>query len=225
MVQGTNGDFYGTTYSGGTSDRGTVFKITPSGTLTTLYNFCLESDCTGGLWPFAGLVQATDGNFYGTTSDGGADFAGTVFRITPDGVLTTLHNFAGYPKDGSAPEAALVQDTNGAFYGTTHWGGTEGSACPRYLMGCGTVFGLSEGLSPFVKTEPTSGAVGRPVKILGSDLTGATSVTFNGTAATFTIVSPSLITTTVPAEATTGTVQVITPGGTLSSNVPFRVIQ
>ena len=88
----------------------------------------------------------------------------------------------------------------------------------------GTVFSLSVGLGPFVETQPTSGEVGAAVKILGTNLTGATSVTFNGTAATFTVVSHSLITTTVPAGATTGKVQVIAPGGTLSSNVPFRVL-
>jgi uncharacterized protein (TIGR03437 family) len=74
-----------------------------------------------------------------------------------------------------------------------------------------------------VETEPTSRRVGGAVKILGTNLTGATSVTFNGTAATFTVVSSSLIKTTVPAGATTGTLQVVTPGGTLSSNVPFTV--
>jgi uncharacterized protein (TIGR03437 family) len=75
-----------------------------------------------------------------------------------------------------------------------------------------------------VKTQTGSGEVDATVKILGTDLTGATSVTFNGTAAVFTVVSPSLITTTVPAGATTGKVQVVTPNGTLSSNVPFRVL-
>jgi uncharacterized protein (TIGR03437 family) len=85
------------------------------------------------------------------------------------------------------------------------------------------VFGLYVGLAPFVGTQPTSGEVGAAVKILGTNLTGATSVTFNGAAAAFTVVSPSLITTTVPTGATTGTVQVITPSGTLSSTVPFRV--
>jgi uncharacterized protein (TIGR03437 family) len=78
-------------------------------------------------------------------------------------------------------------------------------------------------LGPFVETQTTSGKVGAAVKILGSDLIGATSVTFNGTAATVTVVSRYLITTTVPAGATTGTVQVVTPNGTLSSNLPFRV--
>lgn len=79
------------------------------------------------------------------------------------------------------------------------------------------------GLGPFVQTVPTSGKVGTAVGILGTNLTGATSVAFNGTATTFTVVSSSFIKTTVPAGATTGTVQVVTPSETLSSNVPFRV--
>jgi uncharacterized protein (TIGR03437 family) len=77
-------------------------------------------------------------------------------------------------------------------------------------------------LGPFVETLPTFGKVGAAVKILGTNLTGATSVSFNGTAAVFEVVSSSEITTTVPTGATTGTVQVVTPNGTLSSNVPFR---
>ncbi|MGA7927738.1 MAG: IPT/TIG domain-containing protein [Candidatus Sulfotelmatobacter sp.] len=121
--------------------------------------------------------------------------------------------------DGSLPSAALVQDTDGSFYGTTETGGTS-SACPS---GCGTVFSLSVGLGPFVETLPASGAVGAAVKILGTDLTGATKVTFNGTEATFTVDSSSEISTTVPADAATGTLKVIDPRGTLSSNVPFRV--
>jgi hypothetical protein len=87
----------------------------------------------------------------------------------------------------------------------------------------GTVFSLSVGLGPFVETQPTSGKVGAAVKILGTDLTGATRVTLNGTAAVFKVVSASLITTKVPTGATTGTVEVTTPKGTLKSNVVFRV--
>ena len=83
---------------------------------------------------------------------------------------------------------------------------------------------MSVGLGPFVETLPTLGPVRAPVKILGTNLTGTTSVTFSGTAATFTVNSTgTAIHTTVPSGATTGTVQVVTPGGTLSSNVPFRV--
>jgi uncharacterized repeat protein (TIGR03803 family) len=235
LVQGTDGDFYGTTSGDGTNGScnnengcGTVFKINPDSRFTTLYNFCSQSGCADGAVPYAGLVQGTDGNFYGTTEYGGAGKnnpcsnagCGTVFKITPNGTLTILYTFclqSGCP-DGSTPLAALVQDTNGEFYGTTSTGGNI--ACE---YGCGTVFSLSVGLGPFVKTQPTSGTVGAAVIILGTNLTGATSVIFNGTAATLTVVSASEITTTVPTGATTGTVQVVTPGGTLSSNVPFRV--
>jgi uncharacterized repeat protein (TIGR03803 family) len=223
LVQGTNGNFYGTTEEGGANGAyGTVFKITPSGTLTTLYNFCSQGSCTDGYTIYAALVQGTDGNFYGTTEQGGASNAcngscGTVFRITPSGTLTTLHSFDN--TDGASPFAALVQGTDGKFYGTTGAGGNK-NACE---LGCGTVFSLSVGLGPFVETNPASGTVGSAVKILGTNLTGATAVTFNGTAATFTVKSKFEITTTVPTGATTGTVQVVMPGGTLSSNVPFQV--
>jgi uncharacterized protein (TIGR03437 family) len=137
--------------------------------------------------------------------------------------VTTLYRFcpqSEYPDcaDGGGP-TGLVQGTDGSFYGTTNSGGMQ---CDG-LITCGTVFSLSAGLGSFVETQPTSGQTGVAVKILGTNLTGATSVTLNGTRAAFTVVSPSLITTTVPTGATTGTVQVVTPDGTLSSNVPFRV--
>jgi uncharacterized repeat protein (TIGR03803 family) len=261
LVQATDGNFYGTTEFGGANGAGgTIFKITPSGKLTTLHSFCSKNNCTDGADPLAGLVQATDGNFYGTTEFGGAHNKGSVYKITPGGTLTRLYSFNGtdgfHPvgvlvqasdgnlygttvgggadrrgtafkitlngvlttlyslneTDGESPYAGLVQDTNGNFYGTTRG--------PRRF---GTVFSLSVGLGPFVATNPTSGEVGKAVKILGTNLTGATSVTFNGTAATFTVKSKSEITTTVPTGATTGTVHVVTPRRTLSSNVPFRV--
>jgi uncharacterized repeat protein (TIGR03803 family) len=124
LVQGTNGDFYGTAQQGGANNDGTVFRITPSGTLKTLYSFCSQSNCTDGYYPYGGLVQGTDGNFYGTTSYGGANNNdGTVFRITPSGTLTTLHSFDG--TDGYYPNAALVEGTDGNFYGTTTYGGAN----------------------------------------------------------------------------------------------------
>jgi uncharacterized repeat protein (TIGR03803 family) len=228
LVQGTDGNFYGTTAEGGSAacdgGCGTVFKITPSGNLTTLYTFCSQSNCADGVGPEAPLVQATDGNFYGTTLYGpGEDRnSGTVFEITPSGNLTTLYAFCSQSNctDGYIPYAGLVQATNGNFYGTTTYGGAS-SACMG--VACGTVFKLSVGLSPFAETMPTSGRVGAAVKILATNLTGATSVTFNGTAAVFRVVSKSLITTTVPTGATTGKVKVSTPRGTLKSNVVFRV--
>ena len=217
LIQASNGNFYGTTTQGGAYGYGTVFKITPSATLSTLYSFCSQSGCPDGEFPTTGLIQASDGNFYGTTGSGFSTNPGTVFKITPSGMLTTLYSFcsqSGCP-DGEQPSAGLVQHTNGNFYGTTGLGGAGGY---------GTVFSLSVGLGPFVETLPTSGKVGTAVKILGTNLTGATSVTFNGVAATFTVKSSSEITTTVPSGATTGKVKVTTPHGTLASNVNFRVL-
>jgi uncharacterized repeat protein (TIGR03803 family) len=205
LVQGTDGNFYGTTEVGGTTNNGTFFKITAQGALTSLHSF----DNGDGASP-AGLVRGTDGNFYGTTQSGGMDF-GTVFKITPSGTLTTLHSFDS--TDGEDPQSAPVQATSGIFYGTTYSGGADGS---------GTVFGLSVGLSAFVKTNPTSGNVGTKVTILGNNLAGATSATFNGTTAAFKA-SSTYITTTVPIGATTGTIKVVTPKKTLKSNVLFRV--
>ena len=221
LVQAANGDFYGTTEYGGTNGEygGTVFKITPSGALTTLYSFCSQTNCADGTEPKAGLVQAADGEFYGTTFSGGANgYGGTVFKITPSGSLTTLYSFCSQGgtscTDGEAPYAGLVQDTNGDFYGTTYGGANNG----------GTVFRLSVGLGPFVKPRPPYGKVGAAVKILGTNLTGATSVSFNGTVAVFEVVSSSKIPTPVPAGASSGKVQVITPSGTLSSNASFLVV-
>ncbi len=144
LVQATDGNFYGTTAHGGlgniqcSNGCGTVFKITPSGTLTTLYKFCSQTYCADGYYPGTEMVQATDGNFYGTTwgSDLRTSNAGTVFGITPSGTLTTVYNFCSQPNcaDGQAPFAGLVQATDGNFYGTTYAGGAHGS---------GTVFKLS----------------------------------------------------------------------------------
>jgi uncharacterized repeat protein (TIGR03803 family) len=221
LVQASNGNFYGTTAGGGMGTAsqcdqgggggyGTVFELTPGGTLTTLHTFAN----TDGSVPDAGLVQATDGNFYGTTACGGANSDGTVFKITSGGVLTTLYSFAGSVPVGADANGGLMQATNGNFYGSTTAGGTSGE---------GTVFSLNMGLGPFVETLPASGGVGAGVIILGTNLTGATGVSFNGAAATFTVVSSSEIETSVPAGASTGVVTVKTPASTLSSDVPFQV--
>ena len=94
LIQGTTGSLYGTTEGGGTHDNGTIFKITPSGTLKTLYSFCAQNNCTDGMEPNAGLVQAPNGSFYGTTYEGG-NHGGTVFKYTPGSdVLTRVYTFA-----------------------------------------------------------------------------------------------------------------------------------
>ena len=221
LVQDPNGNLYGVTGAGGTGGGfgGVFFRITPSGAYTALYNFCSLANCTDGDLPSA-LVYADDRNLYGaalgggnTTTICGSAGCGTLFKITPEGVLTTLHTFDG-TADGWV-EQNLSQATNGIFYGADSSGGTYND---------GTIYALSVGLAPFVATLPTLGEVGAPIKILGSNLTGASAVSFNGIAAKFKVVSKSLIEALVPTGATTGFVTVITPTRTLKSNVRFRVL-
>jgi uncharacterized repeat protein (TIGR03803 family) len=216
LVQASNGNFYGTTIIGGANDSGTIFEITPGGTLTTIYSACSKSGCADGNYLYAPLIQATDGNLYGITQIGGANNNGTIFRLTPAGSLTTLYSFCSQPgcADGEYPAGSLVQITDGTLYGTTPDGGANGF---------GTVFRLSVALKPFVETRPSTAKVGAAINILGTNLTGSTKVTFNGKAATFTVISKNLITSTVPAGASTGQLQVTTPTGVLNSNVNFRI--
>lgn len=211
LLLATNGDLYGTTTSGGIYNGGTVFKIAPSGKFTRLYSFCAlsETGCPDGNLPVGGLVQATDGNLYGTTARGGSNNDGTVFKITPSGALTTLFSF-----DGAFYGGITVQATDGNLYGVSSEGGAHGG---------GQVFSLSVGLGPFVKLLPTFGKAGAPVTLLGTDLAGATSVAFDGVAANVTVISATEIKTVVPPGATTGVVEVTTPSGTLLSNVAFHV--
>ena len=212
LMQASNGDLYGTGKFGGASAIGSIFSITLGGTLTTLYEFSGPD----GAWPNSALIQATDGNLYGTTEIGGTGDAGTIFTITPSGTLTTLYQFPNTLFiGGNNVYAGVVQATNGTLYGVTNNDGTAGD---------GTVFNLCAGLCPFVETLQKSGAVGAAVSILGTDLTDATSVTFNGTTAIFTVVSDSEIKTTVPTGATTGTIEVTTPSRLLPSNVVFTVV-
>ncbi len=284
LVQASNGDLYGTAEAGGTNNKGTVFKITPGGQLTTLYDFCSQPACADGAYPAVTLVQATNGDLYGMTMEGGLNGniacpsssvytgCGTVFKLTPGGALTTIYSFCSQPNcaDGSVPIAGLIQATNGDLYGTTPLGakgsGTLFSLSPdgqlttlyrfnarsgsdssdpvtpllqatsgslygtteRGAIGSsidGTVFSLNLGLGPFVALQTNSGQVGERVTILGTNLADASSVTFNGTPATFTVNSTgSAITATVPAEATSGAVEVTTPNGTLQSNQRFIII-
>jgi uncharacterized repeat protein (TIGR03803 family) len=122
LVQGLNGNFYGTTNSGGAhGDYGTVFEITAAGKLATLHSFINGTD---GEFPDEPPFEGLNGSFYGTTQHGGVHGYGTVFEITPEGKLTTLHSFDGTNGDGPA---GLVQATDGNFYGTTNAGGATGA--------------------------------------------------------------------------------------------------
>jgi uncharacterized repeat protein (TIGR03803 family) len=205
----SDGSLYGTTYGGGAHGDGIVFKITPQGALTTLHSF----NGTDGANPVGGLMQATDGNLYGTTTEGGDHGSGRIFKITISGTMTKLHSFD--LSDGNTPYGTLLQATDGNFYGTTYAGGS---------YGWDVVFRLSVGFGPFIKALPGSGKPGATIRILGTNLDGATSITFNGIAAAFVVVEPSEIIASVPIGATTGTVQVITPGGALDSIAAFQVL-
>jgi uncharacterized repeat protein (TIGR03803 family) len=211
LVQGADGNLYGTTSGGGDSGcggYGTVFRISTKGKLTTLASFEAE---TSGANPVAPMILGTDGNLYGTTLNGGDAGGGTVFQIS-NGTLSNVYPLSGCY--GGHPYGGLLQSTNGDFYGSDDGGcGADG-----------TLFEFSNGLGPFVTAIPSYGAVAAKIVIQGTDLTGATSVTFNGTPAKFKIVSASEIKATVPAGATSGTVDVTTPGGTLASNIAFTIV-
>jgi uncharacterized repeat protein (TIGR03803 family) len=265
-IQGSDGNFYGATYGGGSRGSGVIYKLTLPGSYKVLYNFCSDSDSDGcntgsnpetivqnadgnffgmtafggdsnnggtifeltsasqyivlhtfasvdGVNPNMGLTLASDGNLYGMTQDGGIAGRGNIFEITPAGEFTSLYNFS--PTRGYGPFAGpLFQATDGSFYGTTIYGPT---------INVGTIFKLSNGLSPLVETAPVAGRVGKIVLILGNHLTGSTSVTFNGVLAAFTVESDTYIKATVPPGATTGPVSVVTPSGTLKSNPQFVV--
>jgi len=148
LTQGNDGNFYGTTGNGGSSDYGTVFKVTTNGTLTTLVSFAN----TDGAVPFAALTLGSDGNFYGTTYSGGSGGDGTVFKVTTNGTLTTLVSFNLYNStNGAYPYAGLTFGNDGNFYGTTSQGGITNST---FTSGMGTVFRLL--LPPVITGQPKS---------------------------------------------------------------------
>ncbi len=215
IVQSANGNFYGTTAYGGryasqfTAGGGTVFELTSTNQYIQLASF----DNTHAN-PAGGLTLASDGNFYGVAQDDSPNLSGTIFKITPEGAVTSLHNFFGN-ENGYAALGPLFQATDGNFYGTTIYGPGIG--------GFGTIYRLSNDLSPLVEPVPAAGRVGKKVIILGNNLTGSTGVKFNGKAATFTVVSDTEITATVPSGATTGKISVVTPSETLNSNPQFVV--
>jgi uncharacterized repeat protein (TIGR03803 family) len=228
LIQGSDGSLYGTNSADGEYNSGTAFRLSMGGELTTLHQFCLQGqNCTGGSQPYAALVQGSDGNFYGTTEIGGDSAgAGTIFELSPTQDYTKLYDFCpNVPVCqplGEWPIAALVQATDGTFYGTTPSGGYSNKQCAAGF--CGTVFTLANGLGPFVLPNPLFGKVGQQINILGNELGSTNTVTFNGVRATFSILSDTHVTATVPTAATTGTIEVTTPSGTLRSDVAFQIL-
>ena len=266
LIQAQDGNFYGTTNSVGVccSFSDTVFKLTTGGKVTVVYKF----DGTHGSVPYGGLVQGSDGNFYGSASSGGKYNGGVVFKLTAGGSITVLYNFNPQGSNGFAPVAGLVLATDGKFYGTTQFGGQAGGAGGGVLFcitalgayavlyrfdnthgstplatpmqhtngeiyglaeaggngGGGVVYRFNHGLKPFVKLMTKSGKAGQSVEILGQGLTGTTKVIFGAGSASFTVVSGTYMTAVVPVTGTTGSVKVTTPSGILTSNQIFKVI-
>jgi len=148
VIQGSNGNFYGVTGGGGAKDAGVIYEVTPAGVETVLYSFCPLTGCPDGSLPIAGLVEGSDGNFYGTTHRGGAngDYGnyGTIFKITPSRQYTVLYSFCSQANcaDGESPAAPLIQASNGNFYGTTEYGGVS-PYCADQSLGCGTLFEIT----------------------------------------------------------------------------------
>jgi uncharacterized protein (TIGR03437 family) len=152
LVEGSDGNFYGTTLYGGVNGEGTVFKITPSGSLTTLYNFCsqssgsaaIPSNCADGAQPEANLILGSDGNLYGSTINGGAFSVGgrfgTIFKITPSGSLTTLYSFCTPNCETGFAPVDLFEDSDGNFYGATS---EAGNFAGNATAGAGTIFKLT----------------------------------------------------------------------------------
>jgi uncharacterized repeat protein (TIGR03803 family) len=160
VIQATDGSFYGTTLQGGASGVGTVFKLDGAGTMTTLHSFTGFTGDDGAYpaYPYAGVIQATDGSFYGTTLQGGASDVGTVFKLDGAGTLTTLHSFTG-GGDGGTPYAGVIQATDGSFYGTTFHGGASGGGTVFKLDAAGTLTTLHSFTSGSDGANPVAGVI------------------------------------------------------------------
>jgi len=216
VVQGSDGLLYGTTTGGGlvSNPAGVVFKLSTGGAITVLHSFD-ASNLNDGKSPYAGLVAATDGNFYGASSgsQSGAAQYGALFKITKSGAYSVLYLFD--QTHGKSQSATSMQHTNGMLYGLPNAGGVSNG---------GVFYSLAVGIPPVVSLMPTSGTAGKTIEILGDGLTGTSSVLFGSGSATYTVVSDTYMTAVVPASGTTGTVTVTTPSGTLKSKQMFKLL-
>jgi uncharacterized repeat protein (TIGR03803 family) len=202
LVPGPDGNFYGTTQSGGANGTGTIFQLTPAGGFTSLYSFsALDdfSDNSDGATP-NGLVLGSNGAFYGTTQGGGVNGAGTVFQFSPGGGVTPLYSFDPNSSDPDLVQAALVQGPNGNFYGTSEFGGSADS---------GTVFEVTpSGVVTVLYSFSGENDGGLP----STPLTLAPDGNFCGT-------------TGGAGSNETGTLYIITPGGSFSTMYSFSALK
>jgi uncharacterized repeat protein (TIGR03803 family) len=186
LAQGSDGNFYGTTFSGGTNDLGSVFKISPGGALTPLHSFSFID----GETPTAGLVQSTDGNFYGTTFSGGSNDHGTVFQISSNGAFNSLYSFTN-GVDGGEPYAGLLH-VGAAFYGTTFGGGANGYGSLYKITSAGALTPL------YSFTNGADGAQPDASLILGGDGYFYGTTTAGGTNGAGTVFKMSVFNALIP---------------------------
>ncbi len=221
LIQGISGKLYGTTLSGGTSGGcggngcGTVFEIDTTGGFQTLYNF--DSNTTGN-GPLGGLLQSSGGNLWGTTISGPKTGLGVVYELTSTGSLVQVLPL-DYYNTGGAPYGNLLWASDGNLYRTASYGGANAT-------GLGTIFVVNTAAPPRPAIRgfsPATGAAGVRVLIRGAHFIGATAVTFNGVAATFTVLNVNSIRAVVPPGATTGPISVKTAAGTATRKSVFTV--
>jgi len=198
LALGNDGNLYGTNSAGGANGKGTVFQITPAGALTTLHAFGASND---GAEPSANLILGSDGSFYGTTQTGGDFGGGTIYKITSSGVTTTFYSFGGVDNDAASPYAGLTQASDGNFYGTTTLGGANGEGAVFKLTSAGA-YSILYSFTAIASGKNTDGALPYAALVQGGDgnLYGTTSY---GGASNF------------------GTVYKITPSGTFTTLYSF----
>ena len=212
VTQGNDNFLYGTTSGGGSTQGGVVFKLSTAGKISVLHAF---DSLTEGSTPYDGLVAASDGNYYGATTEApsyGSAPNGSLFKITSAGSYTSQYLFDF--THGATQFATSMQHTNGKIYGLTQAGGKNWT---------GVVYSLDNSLPPFVLLMTRWGSAGQTVQILGTGLTNTSSVKFGSGSATFNVVSDTYMTAVVPANGTTGFVTVTTPTDTLTSSRRFNV--
>ena len=214
LIQGKDGSLYGTTQLDGTNAEGTVFKLTPAGAFSVLESFNAASDGQGDPW--VGLVQATDGNFYGVTFRFGLPLKnqyGGIYKITSKGVYSSLYLFDGTV--GANPASALIQHTNGLLYGNAQNNGG---------FDVGSVYSVNVGAAPFCSLLMSSGKIGATIGVLGQGFTSSSVVRFGGVkASVVTLMGSTYVSAAVPAGALSGSVTVTTGTSKLTGKQAFRV--
>jgi uncharacterized repeat protein (TIGR03803 family) len=174
LIRDGSGNLYGTTYIGGAYNGGVVFKLAPDGTETVLHSFCSLTNCADGNEAYGGVTRDSAGNLYGTTYIGGADNAGVVFKLAPDGTETVLHNFCSLTNcvDGGFPQDSMILDGGtGYLYGTTEFGGSGGLNCDA-RSSCGVVFEISPNGAETVLHSFDNADGGNPLGGLFKDRSG-----------------------------------------------------